>query len=548
MGLSDLVFGAFNVSKGLDVNKPANPNPGDQYIATDTKKIYVCYEKVGFDISTAVFSQSISTQDASPSGITFNSDGSKMYEVGYGLDKIYEYVLVTPFDISTAVFSQSIDTQDANPRGLTFNSDGSKMYEIGSNSDKIYEYVLVTPFDISTAVFSQSIDTQDTAPTGVTFNSDGSKMYEVGCGLDKIYEYVLVTPFDISTAVFSQSIDTQDGNSRGLTFNSDGSKMYEIGSDSDKIYEYVLVTPFDISTAVFSQSIDTQDGGPSGITFNSDGSKMYEVGYGLAKIYEYDLQKVGQWEEYKTTLLNEIKMFAGLEADIPVGWQLCDGSNGTPDLRNRFIVGVGDSYTFGDIGGENSHILTVDELAPHTHTFPRYSGYKNEQPAVETMYSSSVGVSSSTGGGEAHENRPPYFALCFIMAVGSGGLSVEAAIVQDSKNYNFAVPFAETTRSCLIISDSFTEFYPYTIPSIKTQKMLATYAVEIPNPSGCETYLSLNGVQVSPLRRQWNEGTPFLHTFDFEVIVKTGDVIAVQARNVPMSKVYLRGAALYQKL
>ncbi len=450
MPLSDLVFGAFNVSKGLDVNKPANPNPGDQYIATDTKKIYVCYEKVGFDISTAVFSQSISTQDPSPTGMVFNNDGSKMYEAGYDSNKIYEYVLVTPFDISTAVFSQSIDTQDANPRGLTFNSDGSKMYEIGTNSDKIYEYVLVTPFDIS--------------------------------------------------------------------------------------------------TAVFFQSIDTQDGAPSGITFNSDGSKMYEVGYDSDKIYEYDLQKVGQWEEYKTTLKNEIKMFAGLEADIPAGWQLCNGTNGTPDLRDRFIVGVGDSYTFGDIGGENSHILTVDELAPHTHTFPLYSGSYNALPAVDRMYSSGVGVSSSTGGGDAHENRPPYFALCFIMAVGGGGLSVEAAIVQDSKNYNFAVPFAETTANGSIISDSFTAFYPYTIPSIKTQKMLATYTVEILNMSGCETYLSLNGVQVSPLRRQLSEGTPFMHTFDFEVIVKTGDVIAIQARNTVISTVYLRGAALYQKL
>jgi hypothetical protein len=82
-------------------------------------------------------------------------------------------------------------------------------------------------------------------------------------------------------------------------------------------------------------------------------------------------------------------------------------------------VGAGDSYTFGDIGGENTHILTVDELAPHTHTYPLSSGSRDQLPAVGNVYTSGVGVSSSTGGGDGHENRPPYFALCFIMAVGS---------------------------------------------------------------------------------------------------------------------------------
>jgi hypothetical protein len=51
---------------------------------------------------------------------------------------------------------------------------------------------------------------------------------------------------------------------------------------------------------------------------------------------------------------------------LPPGWQLCDGSNGTPDLRNRFIIGAGLSYNPGDTGGAASKATTA--AGAHTHT------------------------------------------------------------------------------------------------------------------------------------------------------------------------------------
>ena len=106
------------------------------------------------------------------------------------------------FNIADATFSQSINTQDSVPRGITWNNDGSKLYEIGAGSDKIYEYDVSTPYDIATATFSQSINTQDSVPTGITWNNDGSKMYEVGFISDKIYEYD-VTPAQPPTVTAS---------------------------------------------------------------------------------------------------------------------------------------------------------------------------------------------------------------------------------------------------------------------------------------------------------------------------------------------------------
>lgn len=48
-----------------------------------------------------------------------------------------------------------------------------------------------------------------------------------------------------------------------------------------------------------------------------------------------------------------IGMWKGSVSTIPDGWHLCDGTMGTPDLRGSFIIGAGDEYDFGDIGGND---------------------------------------------------------------------------------------------------------------------------------------------------------------------------------------------------
>ena len=61
-----------------------------------------------------------------------------------------------------------------------------------------------------------------------------------------------------------------------------------------------------------------------------------------------------------------IMMFTGSSA--PSGWAFCDGNNGTPDLRDKFIVGAGTSYSTGDTGGHNEIQLTTHQMPQHTHT------------------------------------------------------------------------------------------------------------------------------------------------------------------------------------
>jgi len=120
-----------------------------------------------------------------------------------------------------------------------------------------------------------------------------------------------------------------------------------------------------------------------------------------------------------------IILWSGAADAIPSGFVLCNGSNGTPDLRGRFVVGYHDGnsdYDVNDTGGSESVTLTVNQIPAHTHTHtkathPAGSGPEQNQsggPEDRTNFGD-TGTTSSTGGGQSHENRPPYYALCYIM-------------------------------------------------------------------------------------------------------------------------------------
>ena len=119
-----------------------------------------------------------------------------------------------------------------------------------------------------------------------------------------------------------------------------------------------------------------------------------------------------------TTPQGVIVMWSGTLATIPMGWTLCDGTGSTPDLRDRFIYGTSTAEDPGATGGESMHTLTTAEMPAHTHTYNRGSnsgvgGVVGGGGAFFYTYSSPQ--TSSTGSGVAHENKPPYYKLAFIM-------------------------------------------------------------------------------------------------------------------------------------
>jgi microcystin-dependent protein len=164
--------------------------------------------------------------------------------------------------------------------------------------------------------------------------------------------------------------------------------------------------------------------------------------------------------------------------ELPDGWKICNGQNGTPDLRNQFVLGAGNTRNIGDVGGSDTVVLQSPEIPQHTHsstlnvnlagshshnvsvgntpshnhpvngalttpssgrvpftrgvTGPSSARTINLAARGQHSHSVSFGTAGdhthpistddisigSAGESDPHENRPPFRALYFIMKVG----------------------------------------------------------------------------------------------------------------------------------
>jgi hypothetical protein len=336
-----------------------------------------------FDVSTSVYSQSFSvaSQETNPSGMAFNTDGTKMFIVGFGGDDVNEYALSTGFDVSTATFvdSFSVASQETEPYGIAFNNDGTKMFIVGNTGDDVNEYTLSTGFDVSTATYSQnfSVSAQDTNPRGIAFNTDGTKMFIVGLSGQDVNEYTLGTGFDVSTASFTQlfSVSAQEVSPIGIAFNADGTKMFICGTGGNDVNEYTLSTGFDVSTASFVDafSVASQDTGPRGIAFNTTGSKMFVVGATGDSVYEYSVGSTAYTNQMDKTQLDAVTdpnhIALGSDLDLSIIFNMTSGTtapssdgvaiNYDANILNQGAV-LGTDYNFDAPAGNKVRITAVN--------------------------------------------------------------------------------------------------------------------------------------------------------------------------------------------
>jgi hypothetical protein len=147
-----------------------------------------------------------------------------------------------------------------------------------------------------------------------------------------------------------------------------------------------------------------------------------------------------------TFVAGMIMLWSGSSATIPSGWLLCDGSNSTPDLRNRFVVGATSTYAVGATGGSANAIVVSHNHTATVATTSLTGTITNQYTAGDT-HGTTTGVFSQTNitvdgdGGESRAGRnisfdgshthtatistegssgtnanlPPYYALCYIM-------------------------------------------------------------------------------------------------------------------------------------
>jgi microcystin-dependent protein len=133
-----------------------------------------------------------------------------------------------------------------------------------------------------------------------------------------------------------------------------------------------------------------------------------------------------------------IIMWSGSVASIPSGWALCNGSNGTPDLRNRFVVGAGSTYAVNATGGSaDAIVVSHNHTATSSVSDPGHNHQTTEGVVLQNggnffttgLQSTGRGISTNTaftsisvstsiasaGSSGTNANLPPYYALAYIM-------------------------------------------------------------------------------------------------------------------------------------
>jgi DNA-binding beta-propeller fold protein YncE len=123
-----------------------------------------------WNVSTATYASlsfNVSSYDSNPSEVAFSSDGLKMFTIGPSDAAAYQYTLGTAWNVSTATYASisfSVSTQDTSPRGFAFKTDGTKMYVMGSNSYTVYQYNSVTPTALTIPAAVQNPPTASFSP------------------------------------------------------------------------------------------------------------------------------------------------------------------------------------------------------------------------------------------------------------------------------------------------------------------------------------------------------------------------------------------------
>ena len=325
-------------------------------VGTTNDSVFQYNLSTAFAVTTASYNNvsfSVASQETSPQGLTFNTDGTKMFVVGAVSDSVHRYTLSTGFDLSTAtvsgVQSFSVAAQEINPHSVVFNNDGTGMYIVGPTNDRVFQYTLSTAFDLTTASLYTNYNLPAGNPNSIAFNNDGTKMFIADSGVERVFQHSLSTAFNVSTASYNSiayAVLPQTNQPNGLTFNADGTKMYICGPDSEYlnvnfpsgVHEYRLYAPYSIQGRYMDKefSVASQETNPQGLTFSADGTKMFVVGANDI-VYQYNLSTVF---DVSTASYNNVSFSVTSQDTIPSG--LTFSADGT----KMFVIGKANDSVF----------------------------------------------------------------------------------------------------------------------------------------------------------------------------------------------------------
>lgn len=175
----------------------------------------------------------------------------------------------------------------------------------------------------------------------------------------------------------------------------------------------------EMSEVMVSNSVPP--GGDVGDVLTKTGVQNYAVGWRKPDVNNNEGGGVTTTVDLPSGI---IVIWSGSTNNVPVGWALCDGTNGTPDLRDRFVLGSGTKHSVGEKGGAEEVTLTVAQMPGHSHGIAdgdvpvMYYSDHGSVMTYEAPYPSLKNPtynSTSVGENNPHNNMPPYYTLAYIM-------------------------------------------------------------------------------------------------------------------------------------
>ena len=294
------------------------PSAADNIATVEENSTLTVADGAGVNAETAVThaggsdSFAVHAQENEGTGISFSSDGKKMYITGHAQNKIHQWDLSTAFDPSTKsnLVSKSTDWNGADnsgdgdfsddqgdwTRGHVWNVDGTKLFVLNwdggvagdsTASYRICSYDASSPFEVSSLTIaaptsSTSFDTGYTdSHLNLSISNDGKKFHILDRGDKTLKQIKLTTAYDLSTASYETgySVAAVVSGARSFTFSADGKRFFVGCQSNDKIYQFSLDNAFDVTpgTVTLDGNINLLNSGtmPFGIMFSAGGTKMF---------------------------------------------------------------------------------------------------------------------------------------------------------------------------------------------------------------------------------------------------------------------------------
>jgi hypothetical protein len=385
---------------------------------TSTDTVYQYTLSTAWDLSTASYaskSLSVASEDTSPRGTFFKPDGSVLFVVGISDDEVLQYSLTTPWDLSTASFdntSFSVLSQDSSPMGVHFSTNGDKMFILGNTNDNVFQY--------STASYADQINLD----TGNYFahSPSGTTTYTISnAATNQSFQLEVTGGAEEVAQIFNTTIYAGTSAAKTITNNID------LSTDGGLVWIKVRTTTgshvlFDTERGatkyVSSNSIDAEATQATSLTaFNTDGFSLGSLG----EVNENN-QDLVAWTFKKEPKFFDVVTYTGTGSGIKTvdhnlgsapaimlvkklnvssDWLVFSKDTSAPHNKYLILNGTASEQNYDNIWGENGYLPTTTQFKVQHLANESGGNYVAYLFANDTASDGLIQCSSYTGNGSA---------------------------------------------------------------------------------------------------------------------------------------------------